>query len=155
MNRISLRLKNNKKAITPVIATIILIAVTLVLALVVGAYTFGLFGSNVKTITLSSVTLTASNGDLTFALSNPGSAATITSMTLSGASLSNPITSWTYTVGGTTGLTAATAAQGTVTTITAVPASGLPTGGLTSGQTFNYVIAFSNGQSITGAAIAQ
>ncbi|HYB02915.1 MAG TPA: archaellin/type IV pilin N-terminal domain-containing protein, partial [Nitrososphaerales archaeon] len=50
-------MKSSKKGVTPVIATIILIAGTLVLALVVGAYTFGLFGSNVKTVTLSSATL--------------------------------------------------------------------------------------------------
>ena len=57
MNTQRLRMKNSKKGVTPVIATIILIAGTLVLALVVGAYTFGLFGSNVKTVTLSSATL--------------------------------------------------------------------------------------------------
>ncbi|MGH2638668.1 MAG: archaellin/type IV pilin N-terminal domain-containing protein, partial [Rhabdochlamydiaceae bacterium] len=45
-------MKSSKRGVTPVIATIILIAGTLVLALVVGAYTFGLFGSNVKTVTL-------------------------------------------------------------------------------------------------------
>ena len=50
-------MKGSKRGVTPVIATIILIAGTLVLALVVGAYTFGLFGSNVKTVTLSSATL--------------------------------------------------------------------------------------------------
>ena len=53
LNRPTMR----KRGVTPVIATIILIAGTLVLALVVGAYTFGLFGSNVKTVTLSSATL--------------------------------------------------------------------------------------------------
>ncbi|MGA2877125.1 MAG: archaellin/type IV pilin N-terminal domain-containing protein [Nitrososphaerales archaeon] len=57
MNTKTLRMKYGKKGVTPVIATIILIAGTLVLALVVGAYTFGLFGSNVKTVTLSSATL--------------------------------------------------------------------------------------------------
>ena len=75
MNNFSLRLKkNNDKAITPVIATIILIAVTLVLALVVGAYTFGLFGSNVKTVTATAVAIYS--GDvtrtvMTVTLSNP------------------------------------------------------------------------------------
>ena len=57
MNTKTLRMKSSKRGVTPVIATIILIAGTLVLALVVGAYTFGLFGSNVKTVTLSSATL--------------------------------------------------------------------------------------------------
>src|SRR6202035_913415 len=85
-----------KKGVTPVIATIILIAGTLVLALVVGAYTFGLFGSNVKTVTLSSATLyggltatgsAAATSSLTIALNNPGSATYITSATMTGAGI--------------------------------------------------------------------
>ncbi|MHB1907900.1 MAG: archaellin/type IV pilin N-terminal domain-containing protein [Nitrososphaerales archaeon] len=149
MNKLNFR--NSKKGITPVIATIILIAVTLVLALVVGAYTFGLFGANTKTITVSSANLNASNGVLTFAMSNPGSAATVTSLTLSGASLGTPITSWTFTVSGSTVVDSSVTGGG-VTTLTATPS---PSQSLTSGQTFNYVLAFSNGQSVSGVVIAQ
>src|SRR5580698_3322004 len=98
MNTSILRMKSSKKGVTPVIATIILIAGTLVLALVVGAYTFGLFGSNVKTVTLSSATLyggvtasaaTAPTSSLTFSLNNPGSATTVTGVTLTGAGLTS------------------------------------------------------------------
>ena len=107
MNIRTLRMKNSKKAVTPVIATIILIAATIVLALVVGAYTFGLFGSNVKTVTLSSATLyagnewtspggpngtsTAVNGIsyITFSLNNPGSVTSISSVTLTGSGISS------------------------------------------------------------------
>ena len=90
MNTKYLRMSNRKRGVTPVIATIILIAGTLVLALVVGAYTFGLFGSNVKTVTLSSATLyggvsataaVAATSSLVFALNNPGSATYITGLT--------------------------------------------------------------------------
>ena len=56
MNTKTLRMKGSKRGVTPVIATIILIAGTFS-RLVVWAYTFGLFGSNVKTVTLSSATL--------------------------------------------------------------------------------------------------
>src|SRR5579875_2611303 len=103
MNKTNLRLRNSKKGITPVIATIILIAGTLVLALVVGAYTFGLFGSNVKTVTLASATLyggvsatgnSAATSSLTVALNNPGSQTYITSVTLTGAGLNTPIVVW-------------------------------------------------------------
>src|SRR5487761_186480 len=105
MNNRTLRMKHSKKAVTPVIATIILIAATIVLALVVGAYTFGLFGSNVKTVTLTSGTLyggvteynftnNIATSSLSISLNNPGSATTITSLTLTGTALSTPITVW-------------------------------------------------------------
>src|SRR5713226_9624242 len=88
------------KAVTPVIATIILIAATLVLALVVGAYTFGLFGSNVKTITLTSATLyggvtatgsAAATSSFVLALNNPGSATYVSSFSMSGAGIATVV----------------------------------------------------------------
>src|SRR5271166_2643507 len=102
MNTSILRMKSSKKGVTPVIATIILIAGTLVLALVVGAYTFGLFGSNVKTVTLSSATLyggvtasaaIAATSSITLSLNNPGSATTVTGVTLTGAGIST-VNAW-------------------------------------------------------------
>jgi len=168
-------MKTYRKAVTPVIATIILIAGTLVLALVVGAYTFGLFGSNVKTVTLSSGTLyggvtadpaTTSTSSLTFSLNNPGSATTITGVTLTGSGLTSTITAWD------TGSLPSPAANninfqqaygagnpnamppGTVTSFTFYPWSAASQPILT-GQTFNYVITFANGQSVSGSLIAQ
>lgn len=157
--------------LTPVIATIILIAATIVLALVVGAYTFGLFGSNVKNITTPSVTLysgtfsTASNtaicgGTAYLAVSetNPGSATSVTSVTISGGGVA----------ASTVGLFSA--AQATVNPgCTAASAAGLVTGGstpsstlniyvsatLVSGSTYNYVINYANGQAVSGSLIAQ
>ena len=81
MSQFSQRLKDRKRAIHPVIATIVLIAVTLVLALVVGAYTFGLFGSNVKAITLTSATL-YTRGIFEFGLKNAGAGTTISSVVM-------------------------------------------------------------------------
>ncbi len=164
-----------KKAVTPVIATIILIAGTLVLALVVGAYTFGLFGSNVKTVTLSSATLyggvsqdstpTTASSSLTLSLNNPGSSSAITSVTLTGTGLSSPITTWSTTaaynaanviifVNSYNSLSPNALSPGQVTSYTFYPvtASSVP---ITTGQTFNYVINFANGQSVSGSLIAQ
>ena len=140
MNGIGLRLKNNKKAITPVIATIILIAVTLVLALVVGAYTFGLFGSNVKTITVTSATLYGgSPGSLVFTTSDPGSNTGISTVTVSGP-------------------TTATVTQltGTATIVTnGVTSFTVSMSGVSTGSVYNYVISFVNGQSVSGSLVAQ
>ena len=163
-----------KKAVTPVIATIILIAGTLVLALVVGAYTFGLFGSNVKTVTLSSATLyggvtadpaTISTSSLTISLNNPGSATTITSVTITGSGIS-PVNAWDTTsasgaaantinfgLGYTAGNPNAMA-PGTVTSFTFYPWV-VASQSILTGQTFNYVINFANGQSVSGSLIAQ
>ena len=159
-------MNSHKKGVTPVIATIILIAGTLVLALVVGAYTFGLFGSNVKTVTLSSATLyggteQASTGlpiasgatYMTFALNNPGSISTITGITLTGAGVSS-ISTW-ETSGGTDFGTSPynVLAAGQVTSYTFYPYGTIQS--ITTGQTFNYVISFANGQSVSGSVIAQ
>jgi len=172
MNTSTLRMKYSKKGVTPVIATIILIAGTLVLALVVGAYTFGLFGSNVKTVTLSSATLyggvTASasataTSSITISLNNPGSATTITGISLTGAGITT-VTTWqqaaasgtntvnfgqAYTAGSPNAM-----GPGAVTSFTFYPWSAASQPILT-GQTFNYVINFANGQSVSGSLIAQ
>ena len=185
MNTQRLRMKNSKKGVTPVIATIILIAGTLVLALVVGAYTFGLFGSNVKTVTFSSATLyggvaasttVVSTSSLTMSLNNPGSQSYITSMTNTGAGLTTPIAAWDNTsairvAGNTINFGSASMAiggcpapvwnnnvlcPGQVTSFTVYPEQGAGAGiAITTGQTFNYVINFQNGQSVSGSLIAQ
>jgi len=177
MNTKILRMKYGKKGVTPVIATIILIAGTLVLALVVGAYTFGLFGSNVKTVTLSSATLyggvsatttAAATSSLVFALNNPGSATYVTTLTLSGAGIAT-INSWdNSTAAQVAGNTIPFGAghtnppctdcnvmnAGTVSSFTYYPEAAAAEA-ITTGQVFNYVINFANGQSVSGSLIAQ
>jgi len=172
MNTKTLRMKYGKKGVTPVIATIILIAGTLVLALVVGAYTFGLFGSNVKTVTLSSATLyggtealtlgvgnvTASTTYMAFALNNPGSTSSITGVTLTGSGITS-ITTWENGTAtqvnfqglGTHPLNTLTGGQ--VTSFTYYP-FGIGQS-ITTGQVYNYVVSFANGQSVSGSLIAQ
>jgi flagellin-like protein len=165
MNSTTLRMKSGKKGVTPVIATIILIAGTLVLALVVGAYTFGLFGSNVKTVTLSSATLyggteaaalgvpASASSYIVFSLNNPGSASTITGITLTGSGVT-AVTTW-EDASGTSFMSNGdnNMAGGQVTSYTFYPFGTLQS--LTTGQVFNYVISFANGQSVSGSLIAQ
>jgi flagellin-like protein len=167
------KIRNRKKGITPVIATIILIAGTLVLALVVGAYTFGLFGSNVKTITLTSGNLAAGvtgnstkspSAYLTMSLNNPGADTYISSLTLTSSSLSSSIITWAP-VAGTTGCTAGSftadstsfndVGAGKVSPLTFYPCPASDQVPITSGQTFNYVINFANGQSVSGSLLAE
>jgi len=171
MNTKTLRMKSSKRGVTPVIATIILIAGTLVLALVVGAYTFGLFGSNVKTVTLSSATLyggtttvatKASNSSatyITFSLNNPGSSSSLTGLTLTGSGISS-IDTWQLTNGTAIGFTPANVASalsgGKVTSYTFYASNTAGNGQtITTGQVFNYVLSFANGQSVSGSLIAQ
>jgi flagellin-like protein len=159
-------MKTYRKAVTPVIATIILIAGTLVLALVVGAYTFGLFGSNVKTVTLSSATLyggseggalgvpAASSSYIVFSLNNPGSGSTITGITMTGSGITS-VTNWEDSAGNSysNGVDNAMAG-GQVTSYTFYP-FGNVANVVETGQVFNYVISFANGQSVSGSLIAQ
>ncbi|HZW57361.1 MAG TPA: archaellin/type IV pilin N-terminal domain-containing protein [Nitrososphaerales archaeon] len=168
MNTHYLRFKNSKKGVTPVIATIILIAGTLVLALVVGAYTFGLFGSNVKQIQLNSAILTSgpaaaantgaacAGANFQLTLNNPGGTTEISALTLSSGGNPVSIPNYFNTVGGNTcvavtlGTTGPSLPAGATTPITLYFGAVL-----TSGQTYNYVITFVNGQSIQGVLTAQ
>ena len=163
------RFRNEKKGITPVIATIILIAGTLVLALVVGAYTFGLFGSNVKQIQMTpstalvggsfSTALVQGTAVLDLYLQNPGSATTITGITITGGGLSaapgvDVCTSPTVCAAmGTPAVPSGASAFNTPTTAFyfTAPASG----SISSGNTYQYTVVFGNGQSVSGSLIAQ
>jgi flagellin-like protein len=160
-------LLNSRKAVTPVIATIILIAATIVLALVVGSYTYGLFGANVKQMNFPSIylyagsaasasTIIACNGaSMAMTVTNPGTNTSLSSLSISGAS--GLIQESTYLITGATSCTAQAVSSWTVSggstgTIIAVY---FGTTGLASGATYNYVVGFANGQSISGELIAQ
>lgn len=127
---------------------------------------------NVKTVTLVSATLyggvtastsQAATSSLTLSLNNPGTATTITSLTLTGTGIS-AITSWdassgngsntinfgaAYVAGGVNALS-----SNSVTPFAFYPYSA-SSQSITTGQTFNYVITFANGQSVSGSLIAQ
>jgi flagellin-like protein len=96
-----MRANMNRKGISNVVATIILIAVAIALAVAVAVWVFGLAGSSAKTATLQiqamSLNGTGSSGTLTLMVYNPSSSAiSINAFTLSGltctlASGSNPV----------------------------------------------------------------
>jgi hypothetical protein len=164
--------RRRKSAVNPVIATIILISGTLVLALVVGAYTYGLFGSNVKSLTLASATLYGgesanqtlpATSSLVFAIDNPGSATYVTGVTLSGSDIST-ILAW----DNSTAPSSVTnlilfdsshagnnaVAAGTVTSFAIHPETAIQEN-IATGQVFDYVVNFANGQSISGSLVGQ
>ena len=89
----SSRPHNAKKGISPLIATIILIAITIVIAIAVAGWVFGLFGSYSRTqavtIVASASNCSASNGNCQIMVSNQGgSAVTVVSASINGASAS-------------------------------------------------------------------
>ncbi|MDG6919875.1 MAG: type IV pilin [Nitrososphaerota archaeon] len=74
-----------RKGISPVIATVILIAITLIAAIAIAGFVFGLFGSFTSTARVSGTATCASGTALscTLTLSNTGTAATtITGVTI-------------------------------------------------------------------------
>jgi flagellin-like protein len=169
MNKLHVR-ESSKKGITPVIATIILIAGTLVLALVVGAYTFGLFGTNVKNVQLTAANLSSgpfitgsgsaacAGANFAMTFNNPGGQTYISAISLSSGGNTVSLTYY-YTSAGT--------CQQLALAASTVGGNGLSAGGTTSdtiyfgttalasGTTYTYTITFFNGQSITGALVAQ
>jgi len=114
-----------RKAISPVLATVILIAITLIAAIAIAGFVFGLFGSFTKTANVSasvtSCVWTAGTGEVcTLSMNNSGTANTVANsctMTYGGVT-------YTGTVGGTTTLTAGTLSSTTCTAkITGTPAA--------------------------------
>ncbi|MEM3186087.1 MAG: type IV pilin N-terminal domain-containing protein [Conexivisphaerales archaeon] len=61
------RNKGKKRAISPVIATVILIAITLIAAVAIGGFVFGLFGSFTKNAQVTVIGVSASSGTSTTA----------------------------------------------------------------------------------------
>ncbi|MGD1055195.1 MAG: archaellin/type IV pilin N-terminal domain-containing protein [Nitrososphaerales archaeon] len=69
-------LSKNRKAISPVLATVILIAITLIAAIAVAGFVFGLFGSFTSSAQISAVAVTctrAANAHCVVNLQNTGS----------------------------------------------------------------------------------
>jgi len=91
-------LRRNRKAISPVLATVILIAITLIAAVAIAGFVFGLFGSFTKTaqVQASSVACSATGKDCALSLINSGNANTATAgectITYSGATYQGTLT---------------------------------------------------------------
>ena len=82
--------RKNRKAISPVLATVILIAITLIAAIAVAGFVFGLFGTFTATaqVSAASVSCVYTTGVCTLVLSNTGnSPVTITSCAFTGAAV--------------------------------------------------------------------
>jgi len=140
-----LRLPRSKhKAISPVLATVILIAITLIAAIAIAGFVFGLFGSFTKTATVTAsvvscgATPEVANPVCTLTLNNSGtaSATVITgSITYGGSTSTGVHTAWSGGV-----LTAGTNTPGTITfTDTNVPSTG---------EAFTGSLSLSNGAAI-------
>lgn len=80
-----IRKTSKKKAISPILATVILIAITLVASVAIAGYVFGLFGSFSSTaqILISSSNCSAGTGKCVVYFSNTGTAtATVSSVSI-------------------------------------------------------------------------
>jgi flagellin-like protein len=98
--------KKNRKAISPVLATVILIAITLIAAIAIAGFVFGLFGSFTSTpqisghvVTLTAAVANAAAANPTCGTSVPAAGASYIQFTNTG-SANGAITSITFTYGG-------------------------------------------------------
>jgi archaeal type IV pilus assembly protein PilA len=148
------RLANTRKAISPVLATVILIAITLIAAIAIGGFVFGLFGSYTSTAqvtvtqtSLDSNTWTTGTADSSLVASNTGSSNTV-------------VTSISLTYGGQT-CSPQNAGLGTVTAGSSltIDLSTQTAGGCTtqpsSGQQFTGSLSLSNGGTVEFAGTFQ
>jgi len=133
----SSRPHNAKKGISPVIATIILIAITIVIAIAVAGWVFGLFGSYSRqggvTILASASNCYSSTNSCIITVSNQGS----TGVTVISASINGQQETLAASV---------PVSAGTTATVSVSAASGQT---LTSGETVNVQLGLSNGNTIS------
>jgi len=141
MFTISTKRAKSKRAISPVIATIILVAITIVIAVAVAGWVFGLFGNYSKTangVTVVSGLSTCSSNTCNIVLSNQGAnAVSVVGASVNGPSVSSPTASTTFVPAG-----------GTVTVAISVAGTFQP------GGTYNIQIALSNGGTVTTTIVA-
>jgi len=152
----------SQRAISPIIATVLIIAVTLIAAVAIGGFVFGIFGSASQTaqVAVTSVTLPTSNfvtsggtsaftcattipsGQPYLVVTNTGTAAaTVTGVTMTWAGANNAFTpSVACQVGA--------AGSATATTYIDLPASSTITSAATTGQTVQGQVTLSNGAEV-------
>jgi len=131
---------HKRKAISPVLATVILIAITLIAAIAIAGFVFGLFGTFTKTATVvgSTVSCTDAHGVCTINLTNSGNANTNTATTCSESYAG-------ATYAGTTGAAQTIVAGGATVPVTCTPTAAVP---LSAGEEVSGSIALTNGGSV-------
>ena len=169
INHVLRRNHAKRRAVTPAIAVMLLLSVTLIMAFIVGSFSFGFFGSTVKRATLTMVELydgvTSDNASirgiswLRFSLNNPSQPTTIASITFSEKNLSSPIASWSTTALPQPGNSFRAGNNsivpgGKVSSFTFYPVQ-KPSVEIDGGQTFDYLIMLGNGQQLSGSVVAQ
>lgn len=133
--------KGNRKAISPVLATVILIAITLIAAIAIAGFVFGLFGSFTTSAQVSAQTVSCTGGAplvCSVRLSNTGTSNTAN--ILDAASITYSGITRTTVVSAVVTITA-----GTVQTVS-LSFTGAPAG--TSGSQFSGSIPLTNGASV-------
>lgn len=147
----------------------LLLSISIVLALVLGAFSFGILGPSADKATLTmgrlnggvtsdNVTVT-STASFVLELNNPGKTQNITGIQLTESGWTSPITNWAVTPDSQIGNSFMTGGHNTlpggrVSTFTLYPVAS-PSVSITVDETFYYVITLSDGQSISGYLTAQ
>ena len=155
MNKRQKRSTNQgRKGVSPVVATIVLVAVALVAAISLGGYITGLFGgfSSTQSIPIASIFSAGGTPILTFSTSNSGSATNITALTLSGVGITGVYT-WTPDAAWQVANPLANGGSVFTLTDTTVPTYA-PTGTVITGNAYSLVINLANGKAVTAEMIA-
>ncbi len=145
----------SKRGVSPVVATIVLVAVTLVAAVSVGGYISGLFGGFTATQSISAATLFAGSVPiLSFTVTNTGTDVNITTISTSGPGISGvytwtPTAAWQFNNAAKNGASSFTLTADVPTDPDYVPI------GSNSGTAYTIVINFANGRAVTQSLIGQ
>ncbi|MDG6976041.1 MAG: type IV pilin N-terminal domain-containing protein, partial [Nitrososphaerota archaeon] len=134
-----------RKGISPIIATVLIIAATLIAFAAVAGYIFGLFGSSTKSAQAQVVSESlTSTGTLSLQFSNAGGqSVTITAASVTVGGTTSTASTITYDSPSGTALTPAAILPGITSYVTVSGWSGSVT--FTSGTTYTFSLALSNG----------
>ena len=129
MNKKNLKsLRNDKRAVSPVIGVILMVAITVILAAVIGAFVFGL-GPSTGTVAPQANLVTSGMTTSGFTLEhNGGDAVNLSQCKLFVAGAEETLPGWAaglLEVGETTSVSAATIVDGALITITHTPSQGV------------------------------
>lgn len=145
------------------------LSISLVLSLSVGAYTFGLFGPSVDKVLVTTARVTegltsdnntnSATANVLIILKNPGDSTNISIIQMNQNGWTSSITAWSITPGNQVGNSFYVGGHnflpgGNVSLFSLYPVTSPPET-IKVGQTYSYMISFSNGQSISGYFIAQ
>ena len=107
-------LRDDERAVSPVVGVILMVAITVIMAAVIGAFVYGYGGSMTASATPAFMVSRASDTGITITLTDMGGAGNVTGLDIQSPTAATAMTNTAWTVGTTSTYTDAAIPTGTV-----------------------------------------